>query len=146
MFDLGFGQVTVDFFGGFAFGFFLGIGRDRIGRKGIVQRLVQGLGHLVVFFVIRHLFVAAVVGPVDGFLHGAGNGIGIHDGLPVDVPRGSPHGLGEGTVGAEETFFVGIQDSDQRNLGQVQTFPQEVYANQDIEEAFAQVLHNFYPF
>ena len=96
--------------------------------------------------VVGHLFVAAVIGAVNGFLHGAGNAIGIHDRLPVDVPRGPPHGLGEGTVGAEEPFLVRIQDGHQRYLGQVQSFPQQVDANQDIEKAFAQVLHDFYPF
>ena len=40
---------------------------------------------------------------------------------------------------AEEAFFVGVEDGDERNFGQVEAFAQEVDADEDVEFALAQI-------
>ena len=49
-------------------------------------------------------------------------------------------------MGAEETFFVGIENSYQRHFRQIQTFTKEVYTNQNIINTFPQVIHYLYTF
>ena len=44
--------------------------------------------------------------------------------------------------GTQEAFLIGVENGDQRNLGQVQTFAQEVDADQDVELAAAQVAQD----
>ena len=65
----------------------VGAGRD-LRRRDAVE--------LVVF----HLFAAPAVGLVDGFLHGAGDRVGVHDDEAVEVAGGASGGLHQGTAAA----------------------------------------------
>ncbi len=62
--------------------------------------------------------------------------------LPFDVARGAADGLDQGRAGAQEAFLVRIQDGNQRDFGQVQTFAQQVDAHQHVEHAQAQVAQD----
>ena len=42
----------------------------------------------------------------------------------MDVAGGAAYGLDKGAVAAEEAFFVGIEDGDERDFGKVKTFAQ----------------------
>jgi hypothetical protein len=46
---------------------------------------------------------------------------------------GAADGLDEGAGGtAEEAFFIGIEDGDERDLREIETFAQEVDADEDV--------------
>ena len=62
----------------------------------------------------------------------------------VDVACGSTYCLGEERLGVK-TLLVGIQDAT-RETSDKSSLPQEIDPNEDIKQAFAQVLHDFDPF
>ena len=101
-------------------------------------------GGYVVELVVLLLLGAATGRFADGFIHGAGDGIGIHYHQAVDVAGGTAGGLGEGTAGAEEAFLIGIQNGHQGYCGDVQAFAEEVYADEDVEEAVFEILDYFH--
>ena len=92
-----------------------------------------------VFFVVGFLLFAAAVGLVDGALHGVGHLVGVEDGAAFDVAGGSADGLDEGALGAEEAFFVGVEDGYEGDFGKVEAFAEEVDADEDVVLAFAEV-------
>ena len=57
----------------------------------------------------------------------------------VDVAGGPADGLDERRLAAEEALLVGVEDGDQRHLGQVEALPQQVDADQHVELAEPQV-------
>ena len=69
--------------------------------------------------------------------------VGVHVHLTRDVACRSADGLDQRRVGPQEALFVGVEDGDQRHLGQVEAFTQQVDADEDVELAepqFAQQL------
>ena len=86
------------------------------------------------------------VGFVYGALHAASDDVAVEDGLAVYVAGCAADGLYKGTVAAEEAFLVGVEDGDKRHLGQVESFAQEVDADQHVEDTHAEVAHDFYAF
>src|SRR6185369_7315317 len=64
----------------------------------------------------------------------------------MKVARRATRGLDEAGCGAEVPFFVGVEDGDHGNFGQVQAFTQKIDTDQDIELAFAECAQNFDPF
>ena len=72
---------------------------------------------------------------VDGVLHRVRHPVGVHDHLAVDVAGRPTHGLDEARLRAQEALLVGVQDGDQRHLGQVEPLPQQVDADEDVELA-----------
>ena len=52
---------------------------------------------------------------------------------------GAADGLDEGALGAEEAFFVGVEDGDEGDFGEVEAFAEEVDADEDVVLAFAEV-------
>ncbi len=96
-----------------------------------------------VFFVVGFLLFAAAVGFVDGALHGVGHLVGVEDGAAFDVAGGAADGLDEGALGAEEAFFVGVEDGDEGDFGEVEAFAEEVDADEDVVLAFAEVAEEF---
>ena len=75
-------------------------------------------------FVICDLDVAATIGFINGFMHGIGNVIGIHDDGSGHISRGTTNRLDEGTIGTQETFLVCVKDRNQRYLRQIKTLTQ----------------------
>ena len=84
-------------------------------------------------FVVGQLNRAAAFGLVDGLLHGVGDFVGIHYHLTVEVTCGAADGLGERAVAAQEAFFVGVENSHERHLGQVEAFAEQVDADEHIK-------------
>ena len=62
--------------------------------------------------------------------------------LPVHVPRRAADGLDQRAGRTQEAFLVRIQNRDQRHLRQVQTFAQQVDADQHVELAAPQVAQD----
>ena len=75
-------------------------------------------------------------------MHRTGDLVCVHDHSPVDVACGTTAGLDQGTGAAQEALLVGVKDSDQLNLRDIQPFPQQVDANQNIKDALAQIANN----
>ena len=47
---------------------------------------------------------------------------------------------------AKESFFIGIKNSDERHLRQIEAFPKQVYPNKHIEKSLSKVVKNLHPF
>ena len=82
--------------------------------------------------------VPAPLGQRDRRAHRVGHLVGVEDRLAVRVARGATDRLDEGAARAQEALLVGVEDRDQRDLGQVETLAQQVDADQDVELAQAQ--------
>ena len=103
----------------------------------------EGLGVDAVFGVVGDLFFAAAFGFVDGVLHGVGGFVGVHDDFAGDVAGGAADGLDEGGGGSEEAFFVGVEDGDEGDFGQVEAFAEQVDADEDVVFAEAELAEEF---
>ena len=53
--------------------------------------------------------------------------------------------MNQTAFGTQKPLFVGVQNGHQRHLGQVQTFTQQVDADQHIKRAQAQIAQDFHP-
>ena len=95
--------------------------------------------------VMGHLFLATARGFPHGALHGAGDLVGIENGLAMQVAGGPADGLDQRTVGAQEALLVRIQDGDQGHLGHVQALAQQVDPHQHVELTQAQVTDDLHP-
>ena len=111
----------------------------------VADILLDTLGHDAMLFVEGQLLVAAALGLVDGALHGAGDAVGVEDGLAVEVARCPADGLDQRALGAQEALLVGVEYRHQGDLGHVQTFAQQVDAHQDVEGTQAQVADDLHP-
>ena len=98
------------------------------------------------FFVIGLLDLAAAVRFVDGFPHGIGDAVGVHDHTAVIVSRRPSDGLDQRAFRPQETFFIGVENEDQGNLGQVETFPQQIDADQHIVGTQTQIADDLRSF
>ena len=65
--------------------------------------------------------------------------VGVEDDLAVEVARGAADGLDQRGLAAQEAFLVGVEDGDQRALGNVEALAQQVDADQHVEGAQPQV-------
>ena len=92
-----------------------------------------------IFSLHAHLLRAPPLGLADRRLHRVGHPVGVQDRHAVDVPRGAADRLDQRALGAQEPFLVGVEDRDQRHLGNVEAFAQQVDADQHVELAEPQV-------
>ena len=95
--------------------------------------------------VVLHLFLSTPVGLVHGLPHAVGDLVCIENNPAIHVTCCPARRLREGAVGTEEPLLVGIQHRYQRYLRQVQSFAQQVDADQHIKEATAQFRHDLHP-
>ena len=49
--------------------------------------------------------------------------------------RGAAYDLNQAAVGAQEAFFVGVEDGNEGDFGDVQAFAQEVDTDQHVKQA-----------
>ena len=95
--------------------------------------------------VVRLLDRPAAVGLVDGRAHGVGHHVGVEDGHALHVAGGAADGLDQRVPAAQEALLVRVQDSHQRDLGQIQPFPQQVDAHHHVVDAHAQIAQDLHP-
>src|SRR3954454_7983301 len=107
--------------------------------------LAQRLRIDAVGLVVGHLLLSPAVGLLDRLLHGRGDGVGVHVHLAGDVARGAADGLDERCARPEESFLVGVEDRDERQLRQVETLAQEVDADEHVELAHPQLTEQLEP-
>ena len=98
----------------------------------------------MVVLVVFELDASSASRLVDGFLHAVGDGVGIHDHLAVDITGGTTGSLCQRAVRTQEPFLVGIEDGNERDFRQVETFTQQVHADQHVVDTGAQVVHDLH--
>ena len=96
--------------------------------------------------VVSRLFFSASSRFVHRSAHGIGNRIGIQNGFAFNISRSTSDGLNERTLASQEAFFIRIQNCDQCYFRNIQTFSQQVNADQNIENSGAQVTNDFHAF
>ena len=94
--------------------------------------LRSGCGSTPWASVVGDLLVAAPVGLVDRLLHRGGHPVGVHDHLAGDVAGRAADRLDQRLVRAQEALLVGVEDRDQRHLGEVEALAEQVDADEDV--------------
>ena len=75
-------------------------------------------------------------------LHRRRDLVGVHDDAAVHVARRAADRLDERARAAQEALLVGVEDRDERHLGQVEPLAQQVDADEHVELAEAQVAQD----
>src|SRR5581483_3822478 len=63
----------------------------------------------------------------------------------VQIACAAPDGLNQRSTRTQETFFVRVENGDERHLRQVEPLPQQVDTDQHIKLTLAQIAKNLYP-
>ncbi len=133
---------VVEFFGGgdhFA-GQFAGF---EFSVDAVADGFDDGLRGDVVIFIEGFLDGAAAVGFVDGAFHAGSDGVGVEVDLGFDVSGAAADHLDERGFGAEEALLVGVEDGDDGDFGEVETFAEEVDADEDVEGSLTEFAEDF---
>ena len=77
--------------------------------------------------------------------HRVGDLVGVEDDEAVEVPGRAPGRLDERGLRPQEPLLVGVEDRDERDLGQVEPLAQEVDADEGVEDAAPQVSDDLDP-
>ena len=91
-------------------------------------------------FVVCHLLLATSVGLIDGLLHGLSNGLSIHDGKSMNIAGSTSYNLNERAMVAQKSLIVSIEDGYEGHFRKVQSFAQEVNANEHVVGAGAEIV------
>ena len=108
----------------------------------VADALDDRLRHDAVLLVVFLLDLPPAVRLVDRDLHRFGDAVGVHDDLAADVARGAADDLDERPRRAQEALLVGVEDRDERHLGQVDALAQQVDADEHVVDAEAQVAQD----
>src|SRR5690554_2009812 len=85
--------------------------------------------------VVRDLLASPTLGFAYRAFHRAGYMVGVEDGLAAEVARGAADRLNQRPLGAQKAFLVGVENGDQRYLGDIQPLTEQVDADQNVEFA-----------
>ncbi len=72
----------------------------------------------------------------------ARDAVGVHDDAAVHVARGATDGLDERARAPQEALLVGVEDRDERHLGQVEPLAEEVDSDEHVELAEAEIAQD----
>src|SRR5689334_10492383 len=111
--------------------------------------LIDALDHArrgdAMLLVVRLLQLAAARGFVETTLHRARDPVGVEYRASVQISRRSTNGLDQGSVAAQKSFLIRIEDRHQRNFRKVETFAQQVDSDQHVEFAEPQPANDLHP-
>ena len=107
--------------------------------------LADRLRNDAVRLVVGVLNAAAAIGFADRVVHRGRHLVGIHDHAALSVSGGASDRLDQAGRTAEEALLVGVQNGDQRDLGQIQTLAQQIDADQNVKLRHAQVADDLHP-
>src|SRR5207247_4715723 len=79
-----------------------------------------------VVVVVLHLDLAPSIRLIHCRAHRRRDTVGVHDHAALDVPRRAADDLDERALGTQVALFIGVEDRDERHLGQVDAFTQAV--------------------
>src|ERR1043166_9863293 len=129
-----------------ASGFLNDRGGDLAAAQDRVQTFLYRASHRLrcdtVLLVVLHLLGAAVFGDRHERFHALRHDVGEQNDYTIDVARGTARRLDERGLAAQEPFLVRIENADERNLGKVQTFTEQIDADENIEVGGAQTAQN----
>ncbi len=122
-----------------------------MGAVSFLIHILQGAGDFlfdagggdVVLHIMGALFFAAAIGFINRRLHRAGHPVGIQDRFAVDIARTAADGLDQRGGRAQEAFFIRIENTHAQDFGNVEALAQQIDADQNVEDATAQILHDF---
>src|ERR1017187_6858274 len=112
------------------------------GNQRHVERPHDALRRNAVLLVVSALNGAPAVGLVQRFPHRVGHLVGVKNGAAAQVTRATADGLDQRSRRTKEAFLVGIENRHQRDFRQVETFAQQIDADEHIELALAQIAQN----
>ena len=92
----------------------------------VCNGLDDSFWHDAMFFIVGHLDGAAALGLGDGAVHAVGDDIRVHDDKALGIAGRAANGLDQAGLAAQEALLVGIQDGNEADFRQVQTFAQQV--------------------
>ena len=98
-----------------------------------------------VLLVVGELHRAAAVRLVERALDRLGLLVGVHQHLAVDVARRAADRLDQRRLAAEEALLVGVEDRDERHLGQVEPLAEQVDADEHVVLAEPQLADDLDP-
>src|SRR5690606_34964837 len=81
----------------------------------------------------RDLLRPPALGLPDRTLHRVGDAIGVQDRRTVEVARRAADRLDQAALGPKEAFLVGVENRNQRHLGQVESLAKQVDADEHVE-------------
>src|SRR6266496_3947851 len=123
-------------------------GRDFSPAKNGVQTFLDGAPNRLrsdaVLLVVFQLFRAPIFRNRHEPFHALGDLIGEQHYFTVHMTRGATCGLNEGSLAAQKTFLVRVQNAHQRNFGKIEAFPEQVDTDENIEIRRAQSAQNFH--
>ena len=108
--------------------------------------LLDRLGRNSVFAIVIFLQRTTATCLVDRRFHRISHLVRVENDTCVDVPRGTTDRLDQRGFAPQEAFFVGIQNRDQRNLRQIQSFPQQVHSDKRLKSPLPKFLQQLHPF
>lgn len=94
-------------------------------------------------FVIGNLLVSPAICFINCFPHRASDCIGVQNDPPFCVARRPADRLHQRSLRPQKAFFVCVQDRDKSTLRNIQTFAQQVDADQHIKRTQPQIPDNF---
>ncbi len=98
------------------------------------------------FEVVGELLFPSSSRFVDRGLHAVGDDIGVENHFGVDVSRRSANCLNQAGCASEESLLVGIENCHQRNLGEIESFTEQVDADDDVMGFFAETSQDGHTF
>src|SRR5262249_15752369 len=104
----------------------------------------DGLRGNSVFFVVFHLLRAPVFRNRHQRFHALRDCVAKERDFTVDVARRAACGLDERSLTAQKSFLVRIQNADERNLGKIESFAEEINSNENVEIRCAQSAQDFH--
>src|SRR6185295_11464388 len=113
--------------------------RDRLGRLDVEDRAARRPRNDAVLLVERFLDGAPALRLAHRLTDRVGVLVRVHEHATAQVAGRTPDRLDQAALAAQEAFLVGIENSDERDLRDIETFAQEVDADENVELAAPQI-------
>ena len=98
------------------------------------------------FFVISHLNCTPTFRLINRYAHRVRDMIRIHNDMTVRISRRTSYRLYQGSLRTQEAFFVSIQNSDKRNLRNIQSLYQKIDTHKYIKHVQTHITNDLRPF
>ena len=98
------------------------------------------------FFIICHLHFTSSLRLIQCCTHGICDRICVHDNMPFCITGRTADRLDQRRLGTQKSFFIRVQDRNQCDLRNIQSFPQKINADQNIEYVQAHISHDLCTF
>ena len=114
------------------------------GVQAFLHSAAHGLWGDTVLLVILHLLGPTIFGDGDKRLHAFRHLIGEEHDLSIDVARRAPRCLNQRGLATQKTLFVGIENADERDLGKIEAFTEQIDPDENVEVSGAEPAQNFH--